>query len=121
MRGEVIRTVGSFRVVHPFDLLPQNVNRIRKDHQRNEDRRFSFFERVDAGIGVWHFGSRLGNQLFNLCPRTHEDRVGPKTEKAHLRDRRKPWPSSGEVPEKRGSKMDTHHRMNGQKALNASG
>ena len=88
--GQVIRTVGALCLAQVVDLLPQNVNRIRQDHQGNQDRRSSFLERVDAGICVWHFGGRLGNQLFNLCPGTHVASVGPK--------RRRPTSGTGVKP-----------------------
>jgi hypothetical protein len=71
---------------------------IRKDHQRNQDRRSSFLQRVDTGIGVWHSGGRLGNQLFNLCPGTHVASVGPKRKMPTSGIGVKPWPLRPECP-----------------------
>jgi hypothetical protein len=46
LTGEFSRTSGILRRTHGVNPLPQNVHILRKGHQRNEDRRPSFLERV---------------------------------------------------------------------------
>jgi hypothetical protein len=76
LTGELSRTNGILRRTHGVNSLPQNVHILRKGHQRNEDRRPSFLERVKAGVGVGVFAGRLGNQFFNPCSGSHRDSVG---------------------------------------------
>jgi hypothetical protein len=76
LTGELSRTSGILRRTHGVNSLPQNVHILGKGHQRNEDRRPSFLERVKAGIDVRVFAGRLGNQFFNPCSGSHRDSVG---------------------------------------------
>ena len=76
LTGELSRTSGILRRTHGVNSLPQDVHILRKGHQRNEDRRPSFLKRVKAGIGVWVFAGRLGNQFLNPCSGSHRDSVG---------------------------------------------
>jgi hypothetical protein len=76
LNSEFIRNFGSPRCGDTINSLPEYIQIFCKDHQRNEHVRSGLLKRIKAGIDVWIFGGRLGNQVLNSCSGSHRDSVG---------------------------------------------